>query len=292
MNGSLCTPDLSLPAVPPLAGRTVHPHDTAVQLDAWKIGAGTFTVMAGPCAVEDDLQMQSTAHYVKECGGHILRGGAFKPRTSPYSFRGLGAEGLRLLRDAGRKVHLPVITEVMDTRQVELVAENADILQIGSRNMSNFDLLVEAGQSGKPIMLKRGMQATLEEWLAAAEYILKTGNSKVVLCERGIRTHERAYRNTLDLNAVPMLKKLTHLPVIVDPSHGTGHRWMVAPMACAAVAAGADGIMVETHYQPEQARCDGHQSLPPDDFKQMMKRLQEIVRAFGKKMHRPTVEFC
>jgi 3-deoxy-7-phosphoheptulonate synthase len=224
----------------------------------------------------------TTARIVREHGAKILRGGAFKPRTSPYSFQGLGEKGLELLAEARAQTGLSVVTEVMDTRKVELVSQYADILQVGSRNMNNFPLLKEVGRSSKPILLKRGMMATLDEFLMAAEYILSYGNENVILCERGIRTFESSTRNTLDISAIPILKRLTHLPVIVDPSHSTGIRWLVPEMAKAAVAVGADGIQVEVHYQPEKALCDGEQSLYPEDFASMMLELDKIAHAVGR----------
>ena len=259
-------------------------HKTIVNVGGVKIGGKKLVVMAGPCAVESRQQLLSTAKIVRKFGAQILRGGAFKPRSSPYSFQGLGEEGLKLLLLARLETGLPIVTEVMDTRRVELVGEYADILQIGSRNMSNFSLLREVGLAKKPVLLKRGMSATIEEFLLAAEYILSQGNDKVILCERGIRTFETAYRNTLDLNAIPMLKRLTHLPVIVDPSHGTGPRWMVGPMAKAAIAAGADGLQMEVHYEPEAALCDGEQSLYPEDFEKLMEELSVLAPAVGREM--------
>jgi 3-deoxy-7-phosphoheptulonate synthase len=223
-----------------------------------------------------------TAKAVKSAGGKILRGGAFKPRSSPYNFQGLGQEGIKMLRDIRMETGLPFVTEVMDTRQVEFVAEYADMLQVGSRNMQNYPLLKEVGMLRKPVMLKRGMMATLEEFLLAAEYILNQGNEQVILCERGIRTFETTTRNTLDLSAVPMLKHMTHLPVIVDPSHGTGLRWMVPAMAKAAVAAGADGLIMEVHYKPEEALCDGYQSLNPEEFVHLMTDLKKVAQAVGR----------
>jgi 3-deoxy-7-phosphoheptulonate synthase len=252
-----------------------------------KIGGREIVVMAGPCAVEGLKQLSETAQIVKAGGATILRGGAFKPRTSPYSFQGLKEEGLEMLRQVKATTGLPVVSEVMDTRQVETVARFADILQIGSRNMQNFPLLEEAGNSMMPILLKRGMMATLDEYLHAAEYILARGNSSVILCERGIRTFESSTRYTLDLNAIPVLKRRTHLPVIVDPSHGTGHRDLVPTMSKAAVAAGADGLLVEVHYHPENAQCDGPQSLFPEDFTQMMNDLRKVAEAVGRTLHRP-----
>jgi len=267
-----------------LASKTSSNHQTIVDVNGVKIGSEYITIMAGPCAVESKEQLLETARQVENYGAQILRGGAFKPRTSPYSFQGLEEEGLKLLKLARLETGLPFVTEVMDTRQVELVGEYADMLQIGSRNMSNFPLLKEAGLSKKPILLKRGMNATIEEFVMAAEYILAQGNDQVALCERGIRTFETAYRNTLDLNAIPMLKSMTHLPVMADPSHGTGHRWMVNSMAKAAIAAGADGLLMEVHYQPESALCDGDQSLFPEDFKKLMEELKILAPAVGRKV--------
>ncbi|MGV8146470.1 MAG: 3-deoxy-7-phosphoheptulonate synthase [Alkaliphilus sp.] len=233
-------------------------------------------IIAGPCSVESKEQIFETAKIVKEYGGTILRGGAFKPRTSPYSFSGLGLEGLILLKEAGEQYNLPIISEVMDTRNVELMSEYVDILQVGSRNMQNFSLLSEVGKSNKPVLLKRGMSATIEEWLLAAEYIALEGNRNIILCERGIRTFEKHTRNTLDLSAVPIVRSLTSLPILVDPSHGTGIRHLVSPMANAAIAAGANGIMVEIHPDPDKALSDGMQSLPFEEFKKLMKQIKGI----------------
>jgi len=245
-------------SVPVRVNRKSKPDPTIIQVNDIRIGSSKVVIMAGPCSVENREQLLETASAVKSAGGVILRGGAYKPRSSPYNFQGLGEEGLKLLMEIRKETGLPVVTEVMDTRLVELVAGYADILQIGSRNMQNYPLLKEVGRLRKPVLLKRGMMATIEEFLLAAEYILNQGNDQVILCERGIRTFETSTRNTLDLNAVPMLKHLSHLPVIVDPSHGTGHRWMVPSMAKAAVAAGADGLIMEVHYKPEEALCDGY----------------------------------
>ncbi len=270
-----------------LAARRYDSQNTIVDVDGIRFGDKELVIIAGPCAVESQEQLFTTAKQVAGSGANILRGGAFKPRTSPYSFRGLEEEGLELLAKARTLTGLPVITEVMDTRYVKTVSQYADILQIGSRNMNNYPLLKEAGLSKMPVLLKRGMNATIDELLWAAEYILSHGNEKVILCERGIRTYETAYRNTLDLNAVPMLRHLTHLPVIVDPSHGTGIRWMVSDMAKAAIAAGADGLMMEVHHDPEAALCDGSQSLFPEDFEKLMHDLQLLAPAVGRKMHAP-----
>lgn len=265
-----------------LGARNSSFHQSVVNVDGVNIGGKGLVVIAGPCSVESKSQLLETAHYVEKYGGLMLRGGAFKPRTSPYSFQGLEEEGLKFLKLAKLEIGLPAVTEVMDTRHVELVGSYADMLQIGSRNMSNYPLLKEAGMAKKPVLLKRGMNATIKEFLMAAEYLLKEGNEQVVLCERGIRTFETAYRNTLDLNAVPMLKNLTHLPVIVDPSHGTGHRWMVGTMAKAAIAAGADGLIIEIHNNPECALCDGEQSLYPEEFRLLMKDLNILALAIGR----------
>jgi len=249
-----------------------------------KIGGKRLHVMAGPCAVESLDRLMTVAEAVKASGATILRGGAFKPRTSPHTFQGLGAEGLDHLVEARKKTGLPIVTEVVDTRDVELVARQADILQIGTRNMQNFQLLIEVGQTDKPVMLKRGLSATIKEFLLAAEYIMKGGNHRVMLCERGIRTFETQTRNTLDLSAVPVLKSLSHLPVIVDPSHATGKWELVAPMARAAIAAGADGLMIEVHANPEEALSDGEESLKPPKFHAMMQELKKVAAAVGREL--------
>ncbi|HBC78097.1 MAG TPA: 3-deoxy-7-phosphoheptulonate synthase [Bacteroidales bacterium] len=269
-------------SVPVRVNRKSKPDPTIVDVNGIRFGSKEVVIIAGPCSVENHEQLMETAKAVKSAGGMILRGGAFKPRSSPYNFQGLGEEGLKLLREARMKTGLPIVTEVMDTRMVELISGYTDILQIGSRNMQNYPLLKEVGMLRKPVLLKRGMMATIEEFLLAAEYILNQGNEQVILCERGIRTFETTTRNTLDLSAVPMLKHLSHLPVIIDPSHGTGHRWMVPPMAKAAVAAGADGLIMEVHYKPEEALCDGHQSLSPDEFTRLMIDLKKIAQAVGR----------
>ena len=272
-------------SVPVRVDRKSKPDPTIVDVKGIMFGSAEVVIIAGPCSVENREQMMETAKAVRSAGGVILRGGAFKPRSSPYNFQGLGEEGLKLLQEARSETGLPVVTEVMDTRMVELVAGYADILQIGSRNMQNYPLLKEVGMLRKPVLLKRGMMATIEEFLLAAEYILNQGNEQVILCERGIRTFETSTRNTLDLGAVPMLKHLSHLPVIVDPSHGTGHRWMVPAMAKAAVAAGADGLIMEVHFKPEEALCDGHQSLSPDEFTRLMTDLKKIAQAVGRDIY-------
>jgi 3-deoxy-7-phosphoheptulonate synthase len=268
----------------PLAGRLATSAGTVVSAGGVDIGGPGVVVIAGPCAVEDDEQLLSTARDVKAAGARVLRGGAYKPRTSPYSFQGLRAEGLNLLSRVRAATGLPVVTEVMDARHLEQVMACADILQVGSRNMQNFTLLEEVGRCRVPVLLKRGMSATLAEYLLAAEHVMKGGNSQVILCERGIRTFEPSTRNTLDLGAVPMLKRHTHLPVIVDPSHGTGVAWMVGPMACAAIAAGADGLLVEVHAHPERALSDGGQSLSPGEFAALMPRLAAIAAAAGRSL--------
>jgi 3-deoxy-7-phosphoheptulonate synthase len=255
------------------------PNATVVKVKGVDFGGNGIVIIAGPCAVESREQLFETARAVKSGGAKILRGGAFKPRSSPYNFQGMGEDGLKLLSEISKETGLPVVTEVMDTRQVGLVIKYADILQVGSRNMQNYPLLKEVGMSHKPVLLKRGMMATIEEFLQAAEYILDAGNDQVILCERGIRTFETSTRNTLDLSAVPMLKQLTHLPVIVDPSHGTGIRWMVPSMSKAAVAVGADGLIMEVHYKPEEALCDGQQSLSLNEFEGLMTDLRKIAIA-------------
>ena len=275
------------PSGEPLFARSRQPEGRVVSFGGAEVGGEALCIMAGPCSVETPEQLARTARAAAEGGAHVLRGGAFKPRTSPYAFRGLGAEGLELLAQARLETGLPVVTEVMDARHLDLVCRYADALQIGSRNMQNYTLLEEAGRTGMPVLLKRGMAATLDEFLYAAEYVLATGNPNVVLCERGIRTFEPAARNTLDLNAVPILKRRTHLPVVVDPSHGTGHAWMAPAMALAAVAAGADGLLVEMHAAPETALCDGEQSLSPEAFREMMRALEAVAAALGRSLAPP-----
>ncbi len=265
-----------------LAGRTFQPEDTVIRIGDVKIGGHDIVMMAGPCAVEGEKQLDIIASSVKRYGARILRGGAFKPRTSPYTFQGLGEEGLGHLRRVADRYHLLVITEVMDTNQVDLVAGYADILQVGARNMQNFNLLKELGRQRKPVMLKRGLSATIQEWLLSAEYIMAGGNRDVMLCERGIRTFENYTRNTMDISAIPIIKKLSHLPIIADPSHGTGLRDKVIPMARAAVAAGADGVMVEVHHEPEAALSDGPQSIYPEQFAELMAQLKIIAPAIGR----------
>ncbi len=268
-----------------LASRDFKPEATEFEMaNGVKVGGKKIVVMAGPCSVEGRDMLLKTAEAVKKAGATFLRGGAFKPRTSPYAFQGLGEEGLKYLREAGDRFGLMVVTEVMDPRNVELVGQYADMLQIGARNMQNFDLLKECGMSKKPVLLKRGLCATIEELLLSAEYLLSKGNFKVMLCERGIRTFETATRNTIDINAIPVVKKETHLPILVDPSHGTGKRAYVVPIARAAIAAGCDGIMVEVHPDPEQAKSDGPQSLLFDQFESMMKELRVIAQAVGREI--------
>ena len=265
-----------------LASREVHPHDSVIPVDGVRIGGPRLTIMAGPCSVESEAQLRAVAEGVKAGGAHILRGGAFKPRTSPYAFQGLEEEGLKLLAEARKRTGLPVVTEVLEPDKVALVAEYADILQIGARNTQNFSLLKEVGQCGKPVLLKRGMATTIKEYLLSAEYILAGGNANVILCERGIRTFETTTRFTLDLNAVPVIKKLSHLPVVVDPSHGTGHWEYVAPMAKAGIACGADGLMIEVHPRPAEALSDGPQALRFDRFEALMHDLRPLAAAVGR----------
>ncbi len=267
-----------------LASREFKPTRTVVKVRDVEIGGDRVVVMAGPCSVENKDQILETARAVKEAGATILRGGAFKPRTSPYAFQGLGEEGLRLLAAAREETGLAIVTEVLKSEDVDLVAETADMIQIGARNVQNFALLKRVGEVGKPVLLKRGMATTIQEFLMAAEYVLSEGTYDVVLCERGIRTFETATRFTLDLNAVPVLKKHSHLPVIVDPSHGTGHWEYVTPMAKAAIACGADGLMVEVHIRPEVAMSDGVQSLKPATFRRLMQEIAPFVEAAGRKL--------
>ena len=265
-----------------LASHAFKREGSVFDIGGVKIGGPEVVIIAGPCSVETEEQIFKIAKYVKDSGAKILRGGAFKPRTSPYSFQGLGEDGLKLLRSAADENKLIVITEVMDKSQIDLVEKYADILQIGARNMQNYMFLKDLGKTSKPVMLKRGPAATIEEWLMSAEYILSGGNGKVILCERGIRTFETATRNTMDISAIPVVKKKSHLPIIADPSHGVGFRDKVIPMARASVAAGADGIMVEVHQDPDHALSDGAQSLYPDQFAQMMKEVRLIAQAIGR----------
>jgi len=273
-----------------LANRKFKPDGTIVKVGSVTIGGNNLTIIAGPCAVESKERLFKTAEIVKQMGAHILRGGAYKPRTSPYSFQGLEEEGLKILAQAREKFDLPIVTEATSTENADIVAKYSDIIQIGTRNMQNFELLKKVGKLGKPVLLKRGMSSTIEDWLNAAEYILSFGNFNVILCERGIRTIERLTRNTLDLTAIPLIKDLSHLPVIVDPSHGTGLREKVIPMARAAVACGADGIIVEVHHEPDKALSDGSQSLYPDQFRKLMNDLEIISVLTGKEITKqPTV---
>jgi len=267
-----------------LVSRAFHPHDTVITVGRVSIGSDQLALMAGPCAVEGEAQAFTIAAAVAQAGATVMRGGAFKPRTSPYSFQGLGEQGLRLLRRAADAHGLAVVTEVMDSQQVEMTARFADILQVGARNMQNYSLLREVGHSGKPVLLKRGLASTIEEWLMSAEHVLAHGNAQVILCERGIRTFETYTRNTLDLNAIPVVKELSHLPVIVDPSHGTGIRDKVAPMARAAIAAGADGLLIEVHNDPDHALSDGPQSLYPAQYAELVGQIRTIAHAIGRRV--------
>ncbi|EGD52494.1 3-deoxy-D-arabinoheptulosonate-7-phosphate synthase [Thermoanaerobacter thermohydrosulfuricus] len=273
-----------IPIVEPykLASKIFKPEPTVVKVEDIEIGGSNIVIMAGPCAVESREQLFESAMAVKKAGAQFLRGGAFKPRTSPYSFQGLEEEGLKMLKEAKELTGLKIVTEVMDVHSVELVAEYADVIQIGTRNMQNFPLLKAVGRINKPVLLKRGLAATLEEWLSAAEYILSEGNKDVILCERGIRTFETYTRNTLDLSAVPAIKKLSHLPIVVDPSHGTGKWHLVAPMAKAAIAAGADGLIIEVHPDPKNALSDGAQSLTPENFETLCEDIKVIAKAVGR----------
>lgn len=267
-----------------LVSREHQQENTLIKLGQAVIGGPDLIVMAGPCAVEDRDEYLRLARQLQELGAHVLRGGAFKPRTSPYSFAGLGRDGLEILAEARQKTGLPVVTEVMDVRELEWVIAAADVIQVGSRNMQNYSLLYEVGQMDKPVLLKRGFSATLEEWLLAAEYIVAAGNPQVILCERGIRTFETYTRNTVDISAIPAVKQLSHLPVIVDPSHGTGRWELVAPVARAAVAAGADGLLIEVHSNPACALSDGFQSLTPDNFARLMAELAPLAQLMGRRL--------
>ena len=266
------------------ANRMFHPEDSIVDVCGVKVGGKQITVMAGPCSVETREQIIGVAEDVKQMGAAILRGGAFKPRTSPYSFQGLQETGLDLLKEAKAVTGLPIITEIMSADKIERFVEDVDVIQVGARNMQNFELLKELGKTDKPILLKRGLSATIEEWLMSAEYIMAGGNDSVILCERGIRTFENYTRNTLDLSAIPAVKKLSHLPVVVDPSHAAGMWWMVEPLAKAAVAVGADGLIIEVHNDPEHALCDGAQSLKPERFGRLMQDLKIIAGAVGREL--------
>lgn len=267
-----------------LAGRTFHAEDTIIKVKNATFGGEQITVIAGPCAIESEEQLFTIAKAVKEAGAKVLRGGAFKPRTSPYTFQGLGVDGLKILKAASKEFNMPTVTEIMRESQLDLLVEYCDILQVGARNMQNFPLLKELGRIRKPILLKRGMAARIEELLMAAEYIMSGGNYEVILCERGIRTFETYTRNTMDISAIPVVKKLSHLPIIADPSHGTGIRNKVAPMARAAVAAGADGLAIEVHHDPDHALSDGPQSLYPHQFARLMEELRMIAWAIGRRI--------
>lgn len=267
-----------------LVAKEARPKPTVIDVSGVPVGGDEVIMMAGPCTVESPEQLETTARAVAQAGAKILRGGAYKPSTSPYSFQGMGVEGLKLLRESATRNNLRIVTEVMDVRKVELVGEYADLLQVGTRNMQNYDLLREVGQSRRPVMLKRGMSAKIEEWLLAAEYIASSGNENIILCERGVRTFETATRNTLDLSAVPTLKSLTHLPVIVDPSQGTGKRDLVPPMCLAAIACGADGLIVEVHPNPDHAIKDGAQSITIPAYEEMMPTLYKVAEAVGRTM--------
>ena len=266
------------------ASRKFHPEDSIVDCSGAKVGDKKLSIIAGPCSVESIDQITTVAKDVKASGASMLRGGAFKPRTSPYSFQGLELEGLDMLIEAKAETGLPIVTEIMSPHLVEKFNECVDVIQVGARNMQNFDLLKELSHINKPILLKRGLSATIEEWLMSAEYIMAGGNSNVILCERGIRTFETYTRNTLDLSAVPAIKKLSHLPVIIDPSHATGLNWMVEPLAMAAVAVGADGLIIEVHNDPKNAKCDGAQSITPPQFDDLMKKIGSIAPVFGREI--------
>ena len=266
------------------ANRKFHPEDTVVDVGGVKVGGGSFTVIAGPCSVESEEQIIEVARDVKEAGASLLRGGAFKPRTSPYSFQGMGNDGIRLLQEAKAATGLPIVTEIMSTDNVEMFEMCVDVIQVGARNMQNFDLLKQLGKTSKPILLKRGLSSTIEEWLMSAEYIMAGGNNKVILCERGIRTFETFTRNTLDLSAVLAVKQLSHLPVVVDPSHACGKAWMVERMSMAAIAAGADGLLIEVHNDPPHALCDGAQSITPEQFDALMGRLAQLAPCAGREL--------
>ena len=264
------------------ANRKFHPEDTVVSVGKARIGGGSFSVIAGPCSVESEAQICAVAEDVKRSGAALLRGGAFKPRTSPYSFQGMGTAGLDLLMEAREKTGLPIVTEIMDPRLADLFEREVDVVQVGARNMQNFELLKEVGKMSKPILLKRGLSSTYEEWIMSAEYIMAEGNENVILCERGVRTFETYTRNTLDVSAIPAVKQMSHLPVIVDPSHAAGMYWMVEPLALAAVAAGADGLIIEVHNDPAHAKCDGQQSLTPQKFDALMGKVSAMVDLVGK----------
>jgi 3-deoxy-7-phosphoheptulonate synthase len=268
-----------------LASRDFHPADTIIDVNGIKIGEGYFVIMAGPCSVENKKQLLITGKYIKEKGAKILRGAVFKPRTSPYSFLGLGTEGLKIVKEVKEELKMPVITEVLSTEEVELVSEVSDILQIGTRNMFNYRLLERVGKTNKPVLLKRNFSAKISEFLNCAEYILKGGNNNVILCERGIRTFDSEFtRNILDLSSIPILKRETHLPVVVDPSHGTGRRELIIPMSKAAIASGADGLLIEVHFKPEEALSDGYQSINLEEFGNLMEEITPFIKLMKKKM--------
>ncbi|MCI8537338.1 MAG: 3-deoxy-7-phosphoheptulonate synthase [Oscillospiraceae bacterium] len=264
------------------ANRKFHPEDSVVTVGSAKIGGGNFSVIAGPCSVESEDQIIEVAQDVQKSGATMLRGGAFKPRTSPYSFQGMGTPGLDLLLEAKAATGLPIVTEIMSPKYCELFEEKVDVVQVGARNMQNFDLLKEVGRMSKPILLKRGLSSTYEEWIMSAEYIMSEGNENVILCERGIRTFETYTRNTLDVSAIPAIRRMSHLPIVVDPSHSGGYYWLVEPLALAAVAAGADGLIIEVHNNPSCAKCDGQQSLTPENFDHLMNKVENLVSVTGK----------
>ena len=266
------------------ANRKFHPEDTIVDVNGVKVGGGNFAVMAGPCSVESEEQIIEVAKDVQSSGAAMLRGGAFKPRTSPYSFQGMGVQGLKLLLEAKAETGLPIVTELMSPKYCELFEEKVDLVQIGARNMQNFDLLKEVGKMSKPVLLKRGLSNTYEEWIMSAEYIMSEGNQNVILCERGIRTFENYTRNTLDVSAIPAIKRMSHLPIVVDPSHSGGYSWLVEPLALAAIAAGADGLIIEVHNNPAKALCDGQQSLTPAQFDDLMKKAEQMTAMLGKQI--------
>ncbi len=268
------------------ANRKFHPEDTVVDVNGVKVGNGNFAVIAGPCSVESEEQVVSIAKDVHAAGAGMLRGGAFKPRTSPYSFQGLGVAGLKMLLEAKAETGMPVVTELMGPQYCELFEEKVDLVQIGARNMQNFDLLKEVGKMSKPVLLKRGLANTYEEWVMSAEYIMAGGNENVILCERGIRTFEKYTRNTLDVSAIPAIKRMSHLPIIVDPSHSGGYTWLVEPLTLAAVAAGADGLIIEVHNDPPHAKCDGQQSLTPAQFAALMGKVTALTEMMGKTITR------
>ena len=266
------------------ANRKFHPEDTIVDVNGVKVGGSNFAVMAGPCSVESEAQIVEVAKAVQSSGAAMLRGGAFKPRTSPYSFQGMGVQGLKLLLEAKAETGLPIVTELMSPKYCELFEEKVDLVQIGARNMQNFDLLKEVGKMSKPVLLKRGLSNTYEEWIMSAEYIMSEGNQNVILCERGIRTFENYTRNTLDVSAIPAIKRMSHLPIVVDPSHAGGYSWLVEPLALAAIAAGADGLIIEVHNNPAKALCDGQQSLTPVQFDELMEKAQKMTAMLGKQI--------